>query len=51
MAIGFGSGASLRQPLAIAVIGGISVATLLTLVLVPVLYKTLSGKKDQIVSS
>ncbi len=51
MAIGFGSGASLRQPLAIAVIGGISVATLLTLVLVPLLYKTLSGKEDQIVSS
>lgn len=49
MAIGFGSGASLRQPLAIAVIGGITIATALTLVLVPVLYKVLSGKKDPIV--
>ncbi|MBD3278955.1 MAG: MMPL family transporter, partial [Candidatus Aegiribacteria sp.] len=45
MAIGFGSGASLRQPLAIAVIGGISVATALTLVVVPILYKLLSGKR------
>ncbi|OPL17816.1 MAG: hypothetical protein AVO35_08025 [Candidatus Aegiribacteria sp. MLS_C] len=49
MAIGFGSGSSLRQPLAIAIIGGISVATLLTLVLVPVLYKIISGKKDPVV--
>ncbi len=38
MAIGLGEGAALRQPLAIAVIAGISVATLLTLVIVPVLY-------------
>ncbi len=50
MAIGFGSGASLRQPLAIAVIGGISVATLLTLVVVPVLYSILSGKSDSVVN-
>lgn len=49
MAIGFGSGSSLRQPLAIAVIGGITVATALTLVLVPVLYKVLSGKRDPVV--
>ena len=40
---------SLRQPLAIAVIGGISVATLLTLVVVPVLYRVLSGKRDTVV--
>jgi len=43
MAIGFGEGASLRQPLAIAIIGGISVATVLTLVLVPALYRMLAG--------
>jgi hydrophobic/amphiphilic exporter-1 (mainly G- bacteria), HAE1 family len=49
MAIGFGSGASLRQPLAIAVIGGISVATALTLIVVPVLYRILSGKRDTVV--
>lgn len=41
MAIGLGEGAALRQPLAIAVISGITVATLLTLVIVPVLYTVL----------
>ena len=51
MAIGFGSGASLRQPLAIAVIGGITIATALTLVVVPVLYRVLSGKRGQVVGS
>ncbi len=42
MAVGFGTGASLRQPLAIAVIGGILAATVLTLVVVPVMYRILS---------
>jgi HAE1 family hydrophobic/amphiphilic exporter-1 len=42
MAIGFGVGASLRQPLAIAVISGIIVATALTLVVVPLLYSFLT---------
>ena len=46
MAIGLGEGAALRQPLAIAVISGISVATILTLVIVPVLYAVLV--KDRI---
>ena len=45
MAIGFGEGAALRQPLAIAVISGITVATLLTLVIVPVLYSVLVREK------
>ncbi|MEJ2538986.1 MAG: efflux RND transporter permease subunit [Gemmatimonadota bacterium] len=38
MALGLGRGADLRAPLAIAVIGGLVVATLLTLVVVPVVY-------------
>jgi HAE1 family hydrophobic/amphiphilic exporter-1 len=38
MALGFGPGADLRAPLAIVVIGGLTVATLLTLVVVPVLF-------------
>jgi len=38
MAIGLGEGAELRAPLAITVIGGLSVATLLTLVVIPVVY-------------
>jgi HAE1 family hydrophobic/amphiphilic exporter-1 len=38
MALGVGRGADLRAPLAIAVIGGLAVATVLTLVVVPVVY-------------
>ncbi|MBD3368817.1 MMPL family transporter [Candidatus Fermentibacteria bacterium] len=47
MAIGFGTGASLRQPLAISIIGGIIVATLLTLVVVPVLYGIITSGDDR----
>ena len=43
MAIGFGEGAELRRPLAIAIIFGLSFATVLTLIVVPVLYQSLSG--------
>lgn len=45
MAIGIGVGASLRQPLAIAIIGGITVATFLTLIVVPIIYLLISGGK------
>ena len=38
MAMGIGRGADLRAPLAIAVIGGLTVATLLTLIVIPVVY-------------
>jgi len=38
LALGLGSGAELQKPLAIAVIGGLSVSMLVTLVLMPVLY-------------
>jgi HAE1 family hydrophobic/amphiphilic exporter-1 len=38
MALGLGEGAELRAPLAITVIGGLTVATLLTLVVIPVVY-------------
>ena len=46
MAIGLGVGAELRQPLAIAVICGITVATILTLVIVPILYTVLIREKS-----
>jgi hydrophobic/amphiphilic exporter-1 (mainly G- bacteria), HAE1 family len=39
MAMGIGRGADLRAPLAIAVIGGLAVATLLTLIVIPVVYE------------
>jgi HAE1 family hydrophobic/amphiphilic exporter-1 len=41
MALGLGEGAELRAPLAITVIGGLTVATLLTLFVIPVVYSLL----------
>ncbi len=41
MALGLGEGGELRAPLALTVIGGLSVSTLISLVVVPVLYATL----------
>ena len=42
LALGFGEGAELRAPMAIPVIGGLVVSTLLTLVVIPTLYKVLT---------
>jgi CzcA family heavy metal efflux pump len=41
LALGFGAGAELQRPLALAVIGGLSVSTFVTLYLVPVAYRAL----------
>jgi hydrophobic/amphiphilic exporter-1 (mainly G- bacteria), HAE1 family len=38
LALGIGSGAELQKPLAIAVIGGLTISTLITLVVIPVFY-------------
>lgn len=38
IALGLGAGSELRQPLAVAIIGGLVTSTLLSLVVVPVLY-------------
>ncbi|MFQ5600115.1 MAG: efflux RND transporter permease subunit [Candidatus Krumholzibacteriia bacterium] len=38
MALGFGEGAEIRAPMAIAVIGGLTLSTMLTLVVIPVFY-------------
>ncbi len=38
MALGLGEGAELRAPLAVTVIGGLTVATALTLIVIPVVY-------------
>ena len=40
LALGIGSGAELQRPLAIAVIGGLSISTLITLVAIPVFYSS-----------
>jgi len=44
MAVGLGEGAELRAPLAVTVIGGLSVATILTLFVIPVIYTLLDRK-------
>ncbi len=48
MALGIGRGADLRAPLAVAVIGGLIVATLLTLIVVPVVYASLEGLRARL---
>jgi len=45
LAMGFGQGAELRAPLAIAIVGGLTSASLLTLFIVPVLYSIVSRMK------
>jgi HAE1 family hydrophobic/amphiphilic exporter-1 len=45
MAMGFGEGAEVRAPMAITVIGGLVVSTLLTLLVIPVVYSLLDHKR------
>ena len=45
MAFGIGEGAEIRAPMAITVIVGLSVSTLLTLVVIPTLYYLFPGKR------
>ena len=51
MAMGLGRGSGLRAPMAIAVIGGLLVATALTLIVVPVVYQTVEGLRLRLVAS
>jgi HAE1 family hydrophobic/amphiphilic exporter-1 len=46
-AVALGPGAEARQPMAIAVIGGVLVSTLLTLYVVPSVYSLLAGLHRQ----
>ena len=45
MAMGFGEGSEVRTPMAITVIGGLVVSTLLTLVVIPVVYSLMDRKR------
>jgi HAE1 family hydrophobic/amphiphilic exporter-1 len=45
LAIGIGEGAEVRAPMAITVIGGLAVSTLLTLIVIPVVYCLMDRKK------
>ena len=47
LTFGFGESASLRSPMALAVIGGLVTSTLLTLVVIPCVYDVLDGMKDR----
>ena len=46
LALGIGQGAEMERPLAIAVIGGLSTATIFTLVVIPVLYAAFCGARS-----
>jgi HAE1 family hydrophobic/amphiphilic exporter-1 len=45
LALGIGEGAEVRSPMAITVIGGLTVSTLLTLIVIPVVYAVVDRKK------
>lgn len=47
MAIGFGEGAELQRPLAIATLLGLFISTIVTLLAVPVFYTYLAGEKSE----
>ncbi len=47
LALGIGAGAEMQQPLAIAVIGGLTFSTLFTLLFAPMLYVTLRRRARQ----
>ena len=45
LALGFGAGAELQRPLALAVIGGLTLSTFVTLYLVPLAYRALRSAR------
>ncbi|MDZ4812179.1 MAG: efflux RND transporter permease subunit [Pseudomonadota bacterium] len=47
LAIGLGDGAEIRQPMAVTVIAGLTVSTLLTLLVIPVMYALMDRKPDR----
>ncbi|HMD67618.1 MAG TPA: efflux RND transporter permease subunit, partial [Chitinivibrionales bacterium] len=49
LAFGFGAGAALRAPMALAVMGGLTASTLLTLVVIPCVYDTVEDWRERIV--
>jgi HAE1 family hydrophobic/amphiphilic exporter-1 len=44
MALGLGEGAEIRAPMAVTVIGGLTISTLLTLIVIPTMYFVLDRK-------
>ena len=48
MALGLGAGDELRRPMAITVIGGLTVATFLTLLVIPCMYRVMSRAQGRL---
>lgn len=48
LTLGFGESASLRSPMALAVIGGLVTSTILTLIVIPCVYWALDAFKDKV---
>jgi HAE1 family hydrophobic/amphiphilic exporter-1 len=46
LAIGLGEGARLRAPMAITVVGGMVTSTILTLIVIPVVYELIDEARD-----
>ena len=51
LAIGWGAGAELRQPMAVVIIGGLITGSLLTLIFVPVCYSLLKDLRNRMTKS
>ncbi len=47
LAFGFGEGSEVRAPMAITVIGGLAVSTLLTLLVIPIVYDLMDRRPDE----
>ena len=50
MALGLGNGAELWQPMGIAIVGGLTFSTILTLVAVPILYYVFMGRSERFIA-
>jgi multidrug efflux pump subunit AcrB len=48
IALGLGAGSSSRRPLGLVIVGGVTVATFLTLVLVPVVYYIVESARQRV---
>jgi len=48
IALGLGAGAEIRRPMAIVVIGGVALSTLLTLIIIPVMYTVMDDLQGHV---